>query len=107
MDPFPVMSDDNVAVTAILVPHYDVYPAFAFRFDLKRPVVSVTFSGDTTKSDNVIALARGTDILVHEAMFSLDTAYYDNKFQPNSTCRAHTHPHCKSARWLLPLSPVI
>jgi hypothetical protein len=42
MDPFSVMSDDNVAVTAILVPHYDVYPAFAFRFDLKRPVVSVS-----------------------------------------------------------------
>jgi ribonuclease BN (tRNA processing enzyme) len=90
MDPFPVMSDDNVAVTAILVPHYDVYPAFAFRFDLKRPAVSVTFSGDTTKSDNVIALARGTDILVHEAMFSLDTAYYDNKFQPNYLPSSHT-----------------
>jgi ribonuclease BN (tRNA processing enzyme) len=61
MDPFPVMSDENVTVTAILVPHYDVYPAFAFRFDLKQSGVSVTFSGDTTKSDNVIALAQGTD----------------------------------------------
>jgi ribonuclease BN (tRNA processing enzyme) len=44
------------------VSHYDVYPAFAFRFDLLRAGVSVTFSGDTTKSDNLIALARGTDI---------------------------------------------
>jgi ribonuclease BN (tRNA processing enzyme) len=38
----------------------------------------------------VIALARGTDILVHEAMFSLDTAYYNNKFQPNYLPSSHT-----------------
>ena len=62
--PFPVMSDDNVTVTATLVSHYDVYPAFAFRFDLLKSGVSVTFSGDTTKSDNVTELARNTDILV-------------------------------------------
>jgi ribonuclease BN (tRNA processing enzyme) len=90
MDPFPVMSDENVTVTAILVPHYDVYPAFAFRFDLKQSGVSVTFSGDTAKSDNVIALAQGTDVLVHEAMFSLDTAYYNNKFPPNYLPNSHT-----------------
>lgn len=90
MDPFPVLSDDNVAVTATLVSHYDVYPAFGFRFDLKKSAVSVTFSGDTTKSDNLIRLARGTDILVHEAMFSLDTAYYDNVFPPNYLPNSHT-----------------
>jgi len=90
MDPFPVASDHNFAVTATLVPHYDVYPAFAFRFDLKKPAVSITFSGDTIKSDNLIRLARGTDILVHEAMFSLDTAYYQNKFPPNYLPNSHT-----------------
>lgn len=90
MNPFPVMSDANVTVTAILVPHYDVYPAFAFRFDLKNPAFSITFSGDTTKSDNVIALAQGTDILVHESMFSLDTAFYGNRFPPNYLPRSHT-----------------
>jgi ribonuclease BN (tRNA processing enzyme) len=81
--PFPVTSDDNVTVTATLVSHYDVYPAFGFRFDLKKSGVSVTFSGDTTKSDNMITLARDTDILVHEAQFSLDDAYYHNRFPPN------------------------
>lgn len=90
MDPFPVMSDNNVAVTATLVSHYDVYPAFAFRFDLKKPVVSVTFSGDTTKSDNLIRLAQDTDILVHEAMFSLDDSYYHNGFPPNYLPNSHT-----------------
>ncbi|VEG58543.1 metal dependent hydrolase [Mycolicibacterium aurum] len=90
MAPFPVVSDDNVDVTAILVPHYDVYPSFAFRFDLRRSGVSITFSGDTVKSDNLITLARGTDILVHEAMFSLDTAFYDNRFPPNYLPNSHT-----------------
>lgn len=87
--PFPVMSDDNVIVTATLVSHYDVYPAFGFRFDLKSGV-SVTFSGDTTKSDNLIALAKDTDILVHEAQFSLDDAYYGNRFPPNYLVNSHT-----------------
>ena len=88
--PFPVMSDDNVTVTATLVSHYDVYPAFGFRFDLKKSGVSVTFSGDTTKSDNLIALAKDTDILVHEAQFSLDDAYYGNRFPPNYLVNSHT-----------------
>jgi ribonuclease BN (tRNA processing enzyme) len=90
VDPFPVMSDDNVDVTATLVSHYDVYPAFGFRFDLKRSGVSVTFSGDTTKSDNLIRLATNTDILVHEAQFSLDDAYYDNRFPPDYLVNSHT-----------------
>jgi ribonuclease BN (tRNA processing enzyme) len=89
-DPFPVVADDNVAVTATLVSHYDVYPAFAFRFDIKKPAVSVTFSGDTTKNDNLIALAQGTDILVHEAEFSLDDAYWHNRFPPGYLQSSHT-----------------
>lgn len=90
MVPFPVVSDDNVTVTATLVSHNDVYPAFAFRFDIKNPAVSVTFSGDTTKSDNLITLAQGSDILVHEAEFSLDDAYWHNRFPPGYLVRSHT-----------------
>ncbi|WP_374101115.1 MBL fold metallo-hydrolase [Antrihabitans sp. YC2-6] len=89
-DPFSVMSDDNIDVTATLVSHYDTYPAFAFRFDLKKSGKSVTFSGDTTKSDNLILLAKDTDILVHEAQFSLDDAYYGNRFPPNYLKNSHT-----------------
>ncbi|WP_199809315.1 MULTISPECIES: MBL fold metallo-hydrolase [unclassified Streptomyces] len=66
MEPFVVMEDDRVKVSAILVPHGPVFPAFAFRFDTDHG--SVTFSGDTTYSDNLIALARGSDVLVHEAI---------------------------------------
>jgi ribonuclease BN (tRNA processing enzyme) len=89
-NPFPVMSDDNVTVTATLVSHYDVFPAFGLRFDLKKSGASVTFSGDTTKSDNLITLAKDTDILVHEAQFSLDDAYYHNRFPPNYLKSSHT-----------------
>lgn len=90
MEPFHVVSDANVDVSATLVSHYDVYPSFAFRFDLKRSGVSVTLSGDTVKSENLITLARGTDVLVHEAMFSLDTAFYGNRFPPNYLPNSHT-----------------
>lgn len=90
IDPLPVMSDDNITVTATLVSHYDVFPAFGLRFDLKKSGTSITFSGDTTKSDNLITLAKDTDILVHEAQFSLDDAYYHNRFPPNYLKSSHT-----------------
>lgn len=66
MQPFPVMQDDRVTVSGILVPHGPVYPAFAFRFDTAYG--SVTFSGDTTYTDNIPTLARDTDLLIHEAI---------------------------------------
>lgn len=66
MRPFHVMEDDRVRVTAILVPHGPVFPSFAFRFDTDHG--SVTFSGDTRRSENVVALAAGSDLLIHEAL---------------------------------------
>jgi ribonuclease BN (tRNA processing enzyme) len=62
----PVMHDDNVKVTAALVHHPLVKPAFAYRFDC--PDRSIVFSGDTSPSENLVELARGADILVHEVM---------------------------------------
>ena len=61
-----VMRDDRVTVTAALVDHPPVSPAFAYRFDC--PDRSIVFSGDTRPSDNLIRLARGADVLVHEVM---------------------------------------
>ena len=66
MTPFVVMEDDRVRVTAVLVPHGPVFPAFAYRFDTDHG--SVTFSGDTTYHPNLVTLARGSDLLVHEAI---------------------------------------
>jgi ribonuclease BN (tRNA processing enzyme) len=63
----PVMSDGNVKVTAALVHHPPVVPAFAYRFDAADR--SIVISGDSTPSDNLIQLAQDADILVHEAMY--------------------------------------
>ncbi len=64
--PFPVMEDDRVKVTATLVPHGPLFPSLAFRFETEHG--SVTFSGDTRPTPNLVELARDTDLLVHEAM---------------------------------------
>ncbi|MFH8253003.1 MBL fold metallo-hydrolase [Microbacterium sp. B2969] len=64
--PFAVHEDSRVRVTATLVEHSPVFPSFAFRFDTDQG--SVTFSGDTAPSENLIELAQGTDVLVHEVM---------------------------------------
>jgi ribonuclease BN (tRNA processing enzyme) len=62
-----VMKDDNVTVTSALVDHHPVAPAFAYRFD--GPDRSVVISGDTKQSDNLVRLAHGADVLVHEVMY--------------------------------------
>ena len=62
-----VMQDQHVKVTSALVEHPLVSPAFAYRFD--GPDRSIVISGDTTKSDRLIELARGADVLVHETMW--------------------------------------
>ena len=46
--------------------HAPVFPAFGFRFD--TPHGSVVFSGDTGPCDNVVRLAQGADVLVHEVI---------------------------------------
>ncbi|MAB14340.1 MBL fold metallo-hydrolase [Parvibaculum sp.] len=66
MAPFKVFEDDRVRVSATLVNHFPVWPAFAFRFDTDDG--SIVFSGDTAVSENLIRLAKGADILVHEVI---------------------------------------
>ncbi|HEY7739652.1 MAG TPA: MBL fold metallo-hydrolase [Steroidobacteraceae bacterium] len=65
--PGQVMQDDNVRVTCALVPHPMVEPAFAYRLDTADR--SIVISGDTAYSEALIALAKGAEVLVHEALF--------------------------------------
>ena len=63
-----VMQDENVKVTATLVHHPPVVPSFGYRFDTAKRAIVI--SGDTAYSENLIALARGADILVHDAVYA-------------------------------------
>ena len=63
----PVTRSGDMKVTAALVNHPPVVPALAYRFDF--PERSIVFSGDTTPVESVARLARGADVLVHEAMY--------------------------------------
>ncbi len=60
-----VIPYDGLRIQALLVNHPPVNFAYAYRFDGTR---SVTFSGDTTYHPPLIDFARGSDILVHEAL---------------------------------------
>ena len=72
MRPFEIYKDEKVRVSATLVNHEPVFPAFAFRFDTSYG--SVVFSGDTSPSQNLIEMAKGADMLVHEV---IDTAWVE------------------------------
>lgn len=71
MEPFEIYRDEDIRATAILVEHQPVFPAFAFRFDTADG--AVVFSSDTSLSENVARLAKGADVLVHEA---IDLEYF-------------------------------
>lgn len=66
LDPWVVHEDDRLRVSATLVVHPPIAPAFAFRFDTEGG--SVTISGDTRPSENLVILAENTDLLLHEAI---------------------------------------
>jgi ribonuclease BN (tRNA processing enzyme) len=70
--PVVVFDDGVIRVTAVAVRHGRAVPALAYRFDTAAG--SVVFSGDTAVNDNLIALARDADIMVHQVA---DLAYLE------------------------------
>lgn len=62
----PVMDDGHMRVTAARVVHPPVDLALAYRFD--APDRSIVISGDTRPTETLVQLAKGADVLVHEAM---------------------------------------
>lgn len=60
-----VYDRDGLKVTAFNVKHDPVVPAVGYRFDYQGR--SVVVSGDTAYSDNLVRIAKGADLLVHEA----------------------------------------
>jgi len=66
-----VYDNAGVKVTAFLVDHGEIKPAFGYRIDYEGH--SVTLSGDTRPSENLVRFAQGTDVLIHEV---IDVAAY-------------------------------
>ncbi len=61
-----ILKDGDLKITVIQVNHAPVKPAFGYRIDYKGR--SVTVSGDTAYSPDLVAAAKGSDVLMHEAL---------------------------------------
>lgn len=61
-----LFDDAGVTITAFLVNHEPVEPAYGFRIDYKGR--SVVFSGDTKQDFNVATFGKGADVIIHDAM---------------------------------------
>jgi ribonuclease Z len=59
-----VYQSDGIKVTAFLVDHGLVKPAFGYRVDYGGH--SVVLSGDTRLSENLIKFSEGADVVIHE-----------------------------------------
>ncbi|MBX9795386.1 MBL fold metallo-hydrolase [Sphingomonas sp.] len=64
--PGVVFAADGLVVTAFLVDHGPVKPAYGYRFDYKGR--SLAISGDTAPSASLERAVKGVDVLVHEAL---------------------------------------
>lgn len=72
-----IFKDDRVRVTAALNRHPPIAHSFAYRVD--GPDRSIVISGDTSYAESVVALTKGADVLVHEAMYR---SYYEQPEAP-------------------------
>ena len=64
--PEAVVGIGGVKITAFAVDHGPVKPAYGYRIDYAGR--SVVLSGDTRFSENLIAHAKGCDVLIHEVV---------------------------------------
>ncbi|MDF3937237.1 MBL fold metallo-hydrolase [Pseudomonas citronellolis] len=97
-----VFDQQGVKVTAFLVDHGYVKPAYGYRIDYAGR--SVVLSGDTTYAPNLVRQAKGVDLLVHSlsiASHQLEKAYpdyvkhfYDYLANPETVAKvlSETHP---------------
>lgn len=61
-----VYERNGVKISAFLVDHGPVKPAFGYRIDYAGH--SIAFSGDTRPSDNLVKHCQGVDVLIHEVI---------------------------------------
>ncbi len=83
-----VYSSNGVTVSAFLVDHRPVEPAYGFRVSYQGK--SVIFSGDTRYSPNLISHSQNADVLIHEVYgFARDTGFqiFDYHTSPEDAAR--------------------
>ena len=61
-----VYDQDGLKISAFLVNHDPVEPAFGYRIDYKDRAAVI--SGDTARVPNMVRFSKGADLLVHEAL---------------------------------------
>jgi ribonuclease BN (tRNA processing enzyme) len=81
----PVL-DDGIRVSALKVPHPPLENCYALRFDGLRVV---TFSGDTAYFPPLGGFAKGSDVLVHEAILTEGVELIVQKTGLGDRLRAH------------------
>jgi ribonuclease Z len=69
-----VLEREGLRVSAFLVEHDPVKPAYGYRFDAEGR--SVVVSGDTRPCENLMRWSRGVDVLVHECCEMTKTSWY-------------------------------
>lgn len=65
-EPGVIFDEGGLKITMFNVNHEPIVPAVGYRFDYEGK--SIVVSGDTKKSDNLVASAKNCDLLIHEAM---------------------------------------
>lgn len=61
-----VLDEDGLKVTAFTVEHPPIEPALGYRFDYRGR--SAVISGDTIYAPGLVRVARGADLLLHDAL---------------------------------------
>ena len=61
-----VYDKDGLKISAFLVNHHPIEPAYGFRVEYKGRVA--VLSGDTQKTESVERFSKGADLLIHEAL---------------------------------------
>jgi ribonuclease Z len=85
-----VYQTDELVVTAFVVDHGAIRPAYGYRIDYQGRR-SVVLSGDTRYSDNLIRNAKGVQLLVHEVA-AADAELAQNSPRVRSILDIHTTP---------------
>jgi ribonuclease Z len=83
-----IYDEHDLKVTAFLVDHHPIAPAFGYKIEYNRR--SVVLSGDTRYSENLIRFAKGADLLIHEVALAPDTLSKNNRV--NAVLTHHISP---------------